>query len=91
MKKEIKMSKVFIKNVGKLVSGDLEKGALNANAVYIQDRKIVRVGIEDEIRPNVDGKIVSLRSRNTSMATRTIKLNGVVPSQVIIEKHFYGG
>jgi len=26
---------LFIKNIGKLVSGDLEKGALNANAVYI--------------------------------------------------------
>ena len=35
MKKESKMSKVFIKNIGKLVSGDLEKGALNANTVYI--------------------------------------------------------
>jgi len=62
------MSKVFIKNIGKLVSGDLEKGVLNANAVYIQDRKIVRVGMEDEIRPN-----------------------GVVPSQVSIRKHLYGG
>jgi len=91
MKKESKISKVFIKNIGKLVSGDLEKGVLNANAVYIQDRKIVRVGMEDEIRPNVDGKIVSLRSRNTPMATRTIKVNGVVPSQVSIEKHLYGG
>ena len=52
MKKESTMSKVFIKNIGKLVSGDLEKGVLNANEVYIQDRKIVIVGMEDEIRPN---------------------------------------
>jgi hypothetical protein len=31
MKKESKMSKVFIKNIGKLVLGDLEKGVLNSN------------------------------------------------------------
>ena len=51
-KKKSKRSKVFIKSIGKLVSGDLKKGVLNANAVCIEDRKIVRIGREDEIRSN---------------------------------------
>ncbi|GAJ15897.1 unnamed protein product [marine sediment metagenome] len=37
------------------------------------------------------GKIISLGGRNTPIASRTIKVKGITPSQLNIEKHLYAG
>ena len=43
------MAEVVITNIGKLVSGDWNKGLLKENTVLIKENKIKKIGFEDEI------------------------------------------
>ncbi len=42
------MSKIFLKNIGTLISGDISNPILKANAILIEDGKIKQIGQEGD-------------------------------------------
>ncbi len=67
------MSEVVIHNIGKLVSGDINKPILDADTILIKDGKIAEIGKKDEI--DVGG------------ATQNIDANGMVVTPGFIDPH----
>ena len=48
---KVLLMKVAIFNIGKIVSGDFEKGILKGDSVLIENGKFTQIGYENEIRP----------------------------------------
>ena len=69
------MEKVVIKNIGKLVSGDFNKGILDATAILIKNGKIEKIGAEDEI--------------DVKDAEISIDVNGMVVAPGFIDPHVH--
>lgn len=68
------MRKVAITNIGKLVSGDLDKGILDATSILTKDNKIMKIGSEREI--------------GAENADATIDANGLTVTPVFIKNFF---
>ena len=45
------LMKVLIENIGKIVSGDWEKGIIKGDSVLIEDGKFSKIGFEDDVHP----------------------------------------
>lgn len=69
------MRKVAITNIGKLVSGDLEKGVLDATSILTKDNKIIKIGSEKEI--------------GAENADATIDANGLTVTPGLIDGHVH--
>jgi len=46
------LMKVLIENIGKIVSGDWEKGIIKGDSVLIEDGKFSKIGFRDEVNTN---------------------------------------
>ncbi len=52
------MKSTILRNIGTLVSGNLEKPVLEADALLIEEGKIVRIGAESTLSPRSDPLII---------------------------------
>ncbi len=67
--------KVLIENIGKIVSGDWDKGILKGDTVLIENGKFSKIGYLDEVKPN------------RSEIDVTIDANGMVLIPGLIDPH----
>lgn len=65
-------AKLLIKNIGKIVSGDLDRPILNGDAILVDDGKIARIGRSSELAKIGAQKVVD--------ATGTIATPGLIDS-----------
>ena len=59
------MSKVLLKNIGTIVSGDISAPIIEGNAILVEEGKIQKVGTEAEL--NVSGADVTIDCAGTTV------------------------
>lgn len=66
------MASLLIKNIGKIISGDIKKPTIDGDAVFVEDGKIKKVGNESKIGSSAD---------------KVINANGITLTPGLIDSH----
>ncbi len=75
------MSTVVIKNIGKIVSGDIKKGVIPGNTIVITDKKIAAIGGEEVAKGVTADKVID--------AAGTTVIPGLIDSHVHVTSGDY--